>query len=69
MDHHELSDDETRSLIDYARRKYAEERYPLAPALRPIRELLAMLDTTRERMPAPKPPGEPSLALRKKKRR
>jgi hypothetical protein len=27
----ELSPQETATLIDYARRKYAEERWPLAP--------------------------------------
>jgi hypothetical protein len=29
-----LSDDETRTLIDYARQRFAEERWPLSPALR-----------------------------------
>ena len=27
--------------LDYAQRKFAEERYPLSPALRPVREALA----------------------------
>ena len=31
----DLSDDEIRTLIEYARRKFAEERYPLDPALEP----------------------------------
>jgi hypothetical protein len=31
----ELSDDEARCLFDYATRKYAEERWPLSPELRP----------------------------------
>jgi hypothetical protein len=38
MSEPELSDEETRTLIDYARRKFAEERWPLSPALRPIIE-------------------------------
>ncbi len=32
-----LTDDEIHGLIDYARDKFAAERYPLAPVLRPIR--------------------------------
>ena len=69
MAHPELSDDEVERLINYARHKYAEERWPLSPELRPVREALAKLDTTNEHVPAPNPPGEPSLALRKKRRR
>jgi hypothetical protein len=65
----ELNDEEVQRLIDYARRKFAEERYPLAPALRPIRRLMERLGSNPQPMPPPKPPGEPSLALRKKKRR
>jgi hypothetical protein len=34
----ELSPAETQILISYARQKFAEERFPLAPGLRPIRE-------------------------------
>ena len=52
----DLSDDEIHGLIAYARDKLGDERYPFAPALRPIREALAKLD--------PKPKPEP-LALRK----
>jgi hypothetical protein len=36
----ELSEDETRTLIDYARRKFAEERWPMSPALRPVRAVM-----------------------------
>src|SRR5712691_377538 len=57
-----LNDDEVQRLIDYARRKFAEERYPLAPALRPIRLLIERLTPSTTPMPPPKPPGEPSLA-------
>jgi hypothetical protein len=32
----ELSEEQTRTLIDYARRKFAEERWPMSPALRPV---------------------------------
>ena len=39
-----LSDEEIYGLIAYARDKFADERYPFAPALRPIREVLAKFD-------------------------
>src|SRR5260370_262684 len=64
-----LTPEETISLIVYARQKFAEERSPLAPALRPIRLLLARLAPSTKPVPPPKPPGELSLALRKKRRR
>jgi len=57
-------------LIDYARGKFAAERYPFAPALRPIRETLAKLDPKPKAEPsAPKKPYVPSLVLNKGKRR
>jgi hypothetical protein len=48
-----LSDDEIHGLIAYARDKFAAERYPFAPALRPIRETLAKLEPE----PVPQPPA------------
>jgi hypothetical protein len=39
-----LSEEETRTLIDYARRKFAEERWPLSPGLRPVRAIMKKLD-------------------------
>jgi hypothetical protein len=49
----DLFDDEAKRLINYARRKYAQERYPFSPAFRSIREALTKLD--------PKPePGNPA---------
>ena len=57
-----------RHPIAYARRKYAEERYPLSPELRPVREALANLDPKPEPPPAPKP-YIPSTILQKKRRR
>ena len=39
-----LTDDEIHGLIAYARDKFEGERYPFAPALRPIRGALAKLD-------------------------
>jgi hypothetical protein len=47
----ELSDEETRALIDYVRRKFAEERWPLSPALRPVREIMEKLNPRPEPQP------------------
>jgi hypothetical protein len=65
-----LSDDEIHGLIAYARDKFGDERYPFAPALRPIREALAKLDPkpTPEPLP-PRKPYVPSLLLQKKNKR
>lgn len=68
MNHAELTTDETQTLIDYARQRFAEERYQLSPALRKVREALAKLDPKREPRPAPKP-YVPSTVLAKKRRR
>ena len=66
----DLSDDEARCLIDYARRKFAEERFPLAPDLRPIREALARRDPKPKPEPLPeRKPYVPSLLAQRKKRR
>jgi hypothetical protein len=65
-----LSPDEAQCLIAYARQKYAEERYPLSPALRPVREALAKLDPKPK--PEPRPPAKPhvpSTLMQKKRRR
>ena len=65
-----LSDDEIQRLISYAREKFEAERYPFAPALRPVREVFAKLDPKPiPRPPAPKKPYVPSLVLQKKNSR
>jgi hypothetical protein len=62
-----LSDDEIHGLIAYARVKFADERYPFASALRPVREALAKLDPKPvPQPPAPKKPYVPSLVLQRK---
>ena len=48
-----LSAEEIHGLIAYARDRFAAERYPFAPALRPIREAIAKLDPK----PVPQPPS------------
>jgi hypothetical protein len=42
-----LTDDEIRHLLSYARGKFETERYPFAPALKPVREVLAKVDPSR----------------------
>jgi len=65
----ELSPEETALLVDYARRKYAEERWPLAPELRPVREIVEKLRGKPRVPPMEIRPHEPSLHLLKQKRR
>jgi hypothetical protein len=36
-----LTEDEIRNLVSYARDKFEAERYPFAPFLKPVREVLA----------------------------
>ena len=66
-----LTDDEIHDIfIDYARGKFAAERCPFDPALKPIRETLAKLDPKpKPAPPAPKKPYVPSMVLNKGKRR
>jgi hypothetical protein len=66
----ELSPKDTEALIAYAGQKFAEERWPLSPALRPIRGALEKLDPKpKPELPAPKRPYVPSLLATRKKRR
>lgn len=53
----DLTDGEISGLIGYAREKFAAEKYPFAPALRTIREVLAQLNPTPK--PEPLPPRKP----------
>ena len=70
MSEHVLSPEETATLIDYARRKYAEERYPLSPELRDVREALLKLRPKPAPTPlAPARPYVPSSILEKKRQR
>ena len=66
----ELSPVETQALIEYAKRKYAEERWPLAIELQPIRDVLAKLDRKPEATPAAiARPYVPSTLAKRKRRR
>ncbi len=59
----ELSDDEAKTLVTYARKKYSEERYPLSRELLPLREILEKTALRRPAPTAPKVVGEPTIAV------
>ena len=68
--HFAADDDEIARLIGDAREKFDDERYPFAPALRPIRDALAKLDPPAEPEPLPpRKPYVPSLVLQRKNQR
>lgn len=63
MSQTELSPEDAEALFAYARQKFAEERWPLSPSLRPIREALEKLDPKPEPVPIePKRPYVPSFS-------
>jgi hypothetical protein len=66
-----LSDEDIKQLVGYARDKFEAERYPLAPSLRPIRDALAKANP-KPIIPEPLPPPEPyvpSLLMQRKRGR
>jgi hypothetical protein len=66
----EISDADQELLLAYARRKYAQEQWPLAEELRPVREALEPVFPKREPPPLPSPrPHLPSLHAQRQKRR
>ena len=71
VDHTQLTREDISALVNYARQKYAEERWPYSQALRPVREALEKLDPKPK--PAPLPPATrpyvPSSVMQKKRRR
>ena len=65
-----LTEDEIRHLLSYARGKFETERYPFAPSLRPVREVLAKVDPNpKPEPPRPLKPYVPSLMMQRKKKR
>jgi hypothetical protein len=64
----DLSPDEIATLIDYARRKYAEERWPLSPDLVQIRAIIQKLRGQGAPAPEPKKPYVRATILQKKRR-
>jgi hypothetical protein len=62
---------ETAALRQLLRQTIDGDRFPLSPRLRPYKAILAKIDPQKPRdpLPPPKPPGEPSMVLKKKRRR
>jgi hypothetical protein len=65
----DLSPAEIETMLDYARRKFAEERWPLSPELRPVREALAKLNSHPASPPPLPKPHAPATIGRPKRRR
>jgi hypothetical protein len=67
-----LTDDDKAALIELLRETIESDRFPFSPRIKSPKAILAKLDPPAARpepLPPPKPPGERSLALRKKRRR
>lgn len=67
----DLSDDEQAALARLLRSTIENDRYPMAPRLRPLKAILARLDPQPEPepLPPPRPAGKPSTILSRAKRR
>ena len=67
----DLTDDDKAILAELLRDTITRDRFPLSPKVRSFKTILAKLDPRPpvETLPAPKPPGEPRLALTRKRRR
>ncbi len=68
----DLNEAERAALIELLRGEVEHTRYPLAPRVKVLRGILAKLapqPPATEPLPPPKPPGERSMALTKKRRR
>jgi hypothetical protein len=68
----DLTEADKTILIELLRETIERDRFPLSPRIKSLKALLAKLDppaSQPEPLPPPKPPGEQSMALRKKRRR
>ena len=68
----DLSDADKAILAELLRETIRGDRFPLSPRVRSLHAILAKLEPQRpviEKMPPPKPPGERSMALTRKRRR
>jgi hypothetical protein len=68
----DLTDDEKAALVDLLYEAIERDRFPLSPRINRLRGILAKLGVgSALAMPydAPKPPGERSMALTRKRRR
>ena len=67
----DLSENDKAILVELLKAMIEADRFPRAPRVKRLRGILAKLDPPAPRsepLPPPKPPGEPSLALRKRRR-
>ena len=67
----DLTHDEHRALVEHLRQAIAADPFPHSPRIRALRAILAKLNPVErpEPLPAPKPPGEPSMALARRRQR
>jgi len=68
----DLTDDDKAVLIELLRDTIATDRFPLSPRIKSLKAILAKLapqPPAPEPFPPPKPPGERSAVLAKKRRR
>jgi len=67
----DLSDDEKLALVALLTRTIADDRYPLSPRVRTLKDILAKLrpDPVREPLPPPKVYAPPKAAAAKRRRR
>jgi hypothetical protein len=68
----DLTDDDKAILVELLRETIEHDRFPLSPRVKRLRGILAKLGIgSAPAMPydAPKPPGERSMVLTKKRRR
>lgn len=67
----ELTDDDKAILATLLREAIERDRFPLSPRVRSFKAILAKLDPRPpvDTLPAPKPPGERSMALTRKRQR
>ena len=71
MPQSDLDEADRAALVSLLREPIADDHFPLSPRITRLRAILDKLDPPRlvETLRPPTPPGEPSLALRKKRRR
>jgi hypothetical protein len=68
----DLPDDDKAILADLLRETIERDRFPLSPRVRRLKAILDKLDPPAPRaepLPPPKPPGERSMALTRKRPR
>jgi hypothetical protein len=67
----DLTEDDKAVLVELLRETIERDRFPLSPRIKRLRAILAKLDPPARRpepLPPPKPPGERSTVLAKKRR-